>query len=34
MEQVENRTWDELSMLKRIRQLVSASIVGRRLRRE
>jgi len=34
MEQIENRTWDELSMLKRIRQLVSASTVGRRLRRE
>jgi hypothetical protein len=34
MEQVENRTWDELSMLKRIRQLVSASTVSRRLRRE
>jgi hypothetical protein len=28
MEQVENRTWDELSMLKRIRQLISAKTLS------
>ena len=28
MEQAENRTWDELSMLKRIRQLISAKALS------
>ena len=28
MEQVENRTWDELSMLERIRQLISAKALS------